>query len=104
MTLEQRMARAERILKMFVTTGRNYRKEFREKVEILINAQIATEDQIKRTDEQIKKNSEQIEALTASQAKTEQALDRLAASQARTEDTLDRFLKGLSKGRNGSSD
>lgn len=67
-----------------------------EKINILINAQIATEDQIKKTDQQI-------EALTASQAKTEQALDHLAVSQAKTEQALERFLNGLSKGRNGNS-
>lgn len=121
MTLEQRIARAERVLKMFVRRGRGYRKQFREdieilihtqmrdndewrarhramdeKINILINAQIATEDQIKKTDQQI-------EALTASQAKTEQALDHLAVSQAKTEQALERFLNGLSKGRNGNS-
>jgi hypothetical protein len=88
-TLEQRMARAERMLKMFVRRGRKYRKEFRENVNILINAQIATEEQLKRTDEQIKRTDEQIEALVASQAKTDEALRC--------------FIEGLSKGRNGNS-
>src|SRR5688500_20255243 len=85
MTLEQRIARAERMLKMFVRRGRKYRTEFRdsvniliamqmkdnkewrarkremdERIKILINAQIATEEQIKSTDEQIKKTDEQI--------------------------------------------
>ena len=53
-----------------------------EQIKILINAQIATDEQIKKTDEQI-------EALTARQAKTDEALER--------------FLNGLSKGRNGNS-
>ena len=156
MTLERRIARAERVLKMFVRSGRKYRRQFREdvqmlihmqmrdndewrarhramdeKINILINAQIATDEQmkrteeqmkrtdeqIKRTDEQIKRTDERIEALTArqpkidelldqiaaSQAKTEQTLDRVAANQAKTEESLDRFLNGLSKGRNGNS-
>ena len=128
MTPERRIARAERVLKMLARSGRKYRKEFREqinilihtqlrdneewrvrhramdeKITILINAQIATDEQIKKTDEQIKKTDKQIEALTASQAKTEEALDRLAASQAKTDKALERFINGLSKGRNGNS-
>jgi hypothetical protein len=97
MTLEQRIDRAERMLILFVKAGRRNRSEWRkesrqqgEKIDILINAQIATEDQLKRTDEQIKKTDEQIEALTASQAKTDEALRHLIIS--------------LSKGRNGNSE
>lgn len=82
MTLEQRIARAERVLKMLVRRGRKYRHEFREGLNFLINAQIATEDQLKRT-------GEQIERLTASQAKTDEALRR--------------FIDGVNKGRNGRS-
>ena len=126
MTLEQRIARAERMLKTFVRRGRKYRTEFRdsvniliamqmkdnedwrarkremdERIKILINAQIATEEQIKSTDEQIKKTDEQIAALAG---KTEQALDRLSASQAKTEEALRRFINSLNKGRNGNSE
>ena len=79
-TLEQRIARAERVLKMFGRKGRKYRTEFRESVNILVNAQIATEDQLKRTGEQIKRTDEQLEALTASQAKTDEALRRFINS------------------------
>ena len=114
MELEQRIVRAERLLKMFARSGRKYRNEFRqslnaliamqmqdheewrarhqamdEKINILINAQITTDEQMKKTDERI-------EAL---QAKTEQSLDRLAASQAKTDEALQRFLNGLSNGR-----
>ena len=102
-TLEQRIAQAERILKMFVIKGRKYRKEFRESVNILINAQIATEDQLKRTGEQIKRTDEQLGALTASQVRTDEAIGRLTASQAKTEASLDRFINSLAKGRNGNS-
>ena len=94
MTLEQRIARAERLLKMFLRRGRKYRNEFRESFKMLVNAQIATEDQIKRTDKQI-------EALGVSQAKTEQTLDRLAATQAlshaRLDETLDRLAASQAK-------
>lgn len=79
---------------MFARRGRKYRTEFRENINILINCQIDTNEQLKKTDEQI-------EALAA---KTEQALDRLAASQAKTDEALRRFINSLNKNRNGSSE
>ena len=124
MTFERRLARAERVLKMFLRRGRQYRNEFRarhgdtdEKIDILINCQIdtneqlrrtdeqlkKTDEQLRRTDEQIKKTDEQIAALAAGQAKTEKTMERLAASQAKTEASLDRFINSLAKGRNGNS-
>jgi hypothetical protein len=135
MTLERRIARAERVLKMFVRSGRKYRRQFREnvqmlihmqmrdndewrarhramdeKINILINAQIATDEQMKRTDEQIEaltarqaKTDESLDRSAASQAKTDETLDRLAVSQAKTDQTLERFINSLSKGRNGNS-
>jgi hypothetical protein len=47
MTPEQRLDRAERIIIMMAKAGRRARSEWREKVNILINAQIETEDQIR---------------------------------------------------------
>lgn len=106
-TLEQRIAQAERLLKVFVRRGRKYRTEFREQIEILIHTQMRDNDEWRArhramdekinilinaqiaTDEQLKRTDQQIEALTASHAKTEEALER--------------FLNGLSKGRNGNS-
>ena len=96
MTLLQRIVRAERMLKMFARRGRKYRNEFRENLNILINAQIATEDQLKRTGEQINKTDEQIK-------KTGEQISALTASQAKTDEALRRFIDGLSKGRNGRS-
>ena len=100
MTLEKRMQRAERMLIMFANSGRRYRAEFRaehremnEKINILINAQIATDEQIKRTDEQIEK-------LTA---RTNQQIEKLTANQAKTDEALRRFLNSLKKGRNGAN-
>ena len=108
MTLERRIARAERVLKMFVRKGRKYRTEFRDNFRMLVNAQIATEDQLKRTDEQIKRTDEQIkrtdEQLESFASKTEQALDRLAAGQAKTDEALRRFINSLNKSRNGNSE
>ena len=115
MTPEQRIDRAERMLILFVKAGRRGRSEWRkessdqaEKIDSLINAQIATEDQLKRTDEQIKRTDEQIkktgEQIAAFTARTDVALDRLAASQAKTEETLQRFINSLNKSRNGNSE
>lgn len=88
MTPEQRIARAERMLTMFVRAGRRYRTVFRaqhremnEKINILINTQIETSELLKGTDQQI-------QSLTASQVKTDDALRRL--------------IDSLSKGRNGN--
>ena len=96
MTLEQRIARAERVLKMFLRRGRKYRKEFRESVNIVINAQIATEDQLKRTGQQIKETGQQIK-------KTGEQIEALTASQARTDEALRRFIDSIRKGQNGNS-
>lgn len=93
MTLEQRIARAERMIAELARLGRRARAELRaehremnEKINILIYTQIETGEQIKtlafKTDEQIK-------ALGVSQAKTDEALRR--------------FIDSLRNGRNGIS-
>ena len=92
MTLEQRIKRAETLLKMFLRRGRKYRNEFRENFKMLVNAQIATEDQIKRTYQQIESFA----------VETKQALDRLAAGQAKTDEALRRFINSVNKSRNGN--
>lgn len=103
MTLEQRIARAERVLKMFLRRGRKYRKEFRESVNIVINAQIATEDQLKRTGQQIKETGQQIKETGEQIKKTGEQIEALTASQARTDEALRRFIDSVRKGQNGNS-
>jgi hypothetical protein len=80
MTPEQRLYRAERILLGLIKAGRRARTQFRaehreinEKINILIDTQIDTSEQLKKT-------GEQIESLTASQAKTDESLRRLINS------------------------
>ena len=127
MTLEQRVARAERMLILFVKAGRRSRSEWRkesraqgDKIDILIDTQMRYSEEWRArhremdekinilinaqiaTEDQLKRTDEQIQVLTASQVKTDEALDRLVASQAKTEDALQRFLNGVSKGRNGN--
>lgn len=73
---EQRLDRVERILGLFVEEGRRWRvrsREQDEKINILIQTQMET--------------SEQINKLTASQKRTDQALRA--------------FIKSLGKNRNG---
>lgn len=73
MTPEERLKRAERMIVMLATAGRRARQEWGEKVNILINAQIAVEDQIKS----------------------------LAESQKLTDQTLRTFIDSLHKRGNG---
>ena len=87
MTPDQRLDRTERILTLFVRAGRRARSEWREqsraqdeKINILIQTQIET--------------TEQIKALAAGQAD-------LARSQKLTDQALRAFINSLRKGRNG---
>ena len=115
MTLERRIARAERVLKMFVRSGRKYRRQFREdvqmlihmqmrdndewrarhramdeKINILINAQIATDEQMKRTDEQMKRTDEQIK-------RTDERIEALTARQPKIDELLDQIAASQAK-------
>lgn len=100
MTPEQRLDRVERILVLFVTAGRRVRGEYRqqsreqdEKINILIQTQMETEEIMKR-----------------SRAETEEILKRLAVSQTelaesqkRTDKALRAFITSHRKGENGLS-
>ena len=109
------MRRVERVLKMFARQGRKYRSDFRtrhremdEKIDILINTQIDTNEQLNRTDKQLEafatKTEQALDRLAASQVKTDEALDRLAASQVKTDEALRRFINSLNNNRNGHSE
>ena len=75
MTPEQRLDRAERILLLTIRAGRRARKEWNEKVNILINAQIETEE----------------------------AMRELATEQKLTKQALRNFIDSSRKNRNGKS-
>jgi len=125
MTPEERFERVERILGYFVREGRRWRvrkREQDEKINILIQAQMETTEQINKTTQQINKltaeTNEQINKLTA---ETTEQISKLAAdtaashaihneemadlrrSQQLTDKTLRAFIDSLRKGRNGSS-
>jgi len=89
MTPEQRLDRAERLMTLLIRAGRRARHEWGEKVNILIDAQIATEQQLRETHQQIKETDQQIKE-TDKQVKT-------------LSKELRSFVKNLGKGRNGSS-
>jgi len=131
MTPEQRLDRVERILTLFVNAGRRVRGEYRhqsrehdEKINILIQTQMDTEEIMKRlavsqaeteaTMKHLAVSQAETEAtmkhLAVSQAETEATMKRLAASQAElsesqklTDQALRRFIDGLHEGRNGKS-
>ena len=89
MTPEQRLDRVERILTLFVSAGRRAREKSREqddKINILIQGQIETTEQIKRL-----------------AANTDKQIAELRRSQKLTQQTLRAFINSLRKGRNGKS-
>jgi len=70
MTPEQRLDRLERIAKLFATAGLRARSQFREQLDILMDAQMRNELRFER-------NEERFERLVESQMHTNQRLDAL---------------------------
>lgn len=117
MTPEQRLKRVERVLGHFANEGRRWRvrrREQDEKINILIQCQRETTEQInktnkqlKKTDEQQKKTDEQIKKFTAevaaSHAIHEKEMAELRRSQKLTDKALRTFIDSMRKGRNGNS-
>ena len=115
MTPEQRLDRLESVVKLMIKAGLRARKQSRdqdEKINILINSQMETTEQISRfgarTEESIAglvagqaRTDEALAGLAAGQARTDDALASLAAGQARTDDALRAFINSLRRGRNG---
>jgi hypothetical protein len=105
MTPEQRLKRVERILGRLATRGRKTRSDFRDKINILIDAQIRNEEVWLRhkeawraeshaINEQIKATDEQIKNVALAQAE-------LTKSQKLTDRALRDFINSLRKSRNG---
>jgi septal ring factor EnvC (AmiA/AmiB activator) len=87
MTPEERLNRVERILGLFVEEGRRWRvrsREQDEKINMLIQAQMETSEQINR-----------------SSVNHEREMADLRRSQIATNEALRAFIKSLSKNRNG---
>jgi hypothetical protein len=87
MTDEQRLDRLERIVKLMIKAGPRARKQARaqnEKINILIDSQIKSEDRLKQDEERLgalsAKTDERFAALAAAQASTQEQLKSLAAT------------------------
>jgi len=111
MTPEQRLDRVERILGYFVREGRRWRvrsREQDEKINILIQSQMETTEQINKftagTTEQINKTTEQINKLAVGHALHEEEMADLRREQKLTQESLRAFIDSLRKGRNGKSE
>ena len=83
MTPEQRLDRLERIMKLVVRAGLRERKETREKINALIDAQMRTEEVMAR--------------LSQKQERTDEVMARLAQSQANTDEKLNSFISTVEK-------
>ena len=114
MTPEQRLDRAEYILLRMAKSGREARSEFRQKINILIDAQIRHEAAWRAESEAI---NEQLKVLagaqseltvaqselTVAQSELAVAQAELAKSQKLTDRALRAFINSLRKGGNGNS-
>ena len=92
MTPEQRLDRVERILGYFVREGRRWRvrsREQNEKINILIQFQMET--------------TEQINKLGAGHAIHEREMAEIRREQKLTQQALRAFINSLRKGRNGNT-
>ena len=105
MTPEQRLKRVERILGRLAKRGRVARSEFREKINILIDAQIRSEEARLRHDEAWRAESrainEQIKATDKQITNVALAQIELTKSQKLTDRALRDFINSLRKGQNG---
>lgn len=107
MTPEQRLDRVERILGYFVKEGRRWRvrsREQDEKINILIQAQMETTEQINKLTTE---TNQQINKLTADIATGhslhEKEMAELRKAQKLTHQELQALIRSLHKGRNGNS-
>ena len=110
MNSDERIARLERVSKLFARAGRRERRRIRtveekvmtaeEKIDIIIDFQIATEERFAR-------NEERFAELAQAQAQTDRRIDKrfeeLAEAQAQTEKRLNAFIEAIERDRNGHS-
>lgn len=106
MTNEERLDRLERIAKLFVSAGRaerRNRKHLDEKIDILIDFQMANEERFAKNEERFAKLTETVTRLVEAQTRTEARIDDLAHAQTRTEERLESFIAAVERDRNGNS-
>lgn len=107
MTPEQRLDRVDRILGRIATAGRKYRSEFRQNINMLVNMHMQNEEHWRAQSDEL---NEKINILIDRQMETTEQIKGLAAGQAKleesqklTERTLRAFIDSLRKGGNGNS-
>ncbi|HVF43084.1 MAG TPA: hypothetical protein VM936_08740 [Pyrinomonadaceae bacterium] len=88
MTPERRLDRLESIVKLMIKAGRRERKETREKINALIDAQMRTEEVLTRFG---RRTDDDMARLASAQENTQEAL-------AHTQDTLARFASRTDEG------
>jgi methyl-accepting chemotaxis protein len=96
MTPEQRLDRVERILGYFVREGRRWRvrkREQDEKINILIQFQMETTDQINKTSELINKTAERVDKVTEQVNKTAEHVDKVTEQVNKTAEHVDKVTK-----------
>ena len=100
MTPEHRLDRAERVLMLIIKAGYRARQQSRaqdEKINILIDSQIKTDEQIKS----LREGQAELQlSMREGQSRLEKVMAELAEEHKATERSLKAFLDGL-KGRNG---
>ena len=107
MTPEQRLDRVENILRSCIKAGRDARSEFRQKINILINTHMQNEEHWRAQSDAL---NEKINILIDKQIATTEQISSLAVGQAElkesqklTERSLRAFIDSLRKSGNGNS-
>ena len=107
MTPEQRLDRVERVLGRMALAGRKYRSEFRQNINMLISTHMQNEEHWRAQSDEL---NEKINILIQAQMETTDQIKGLAAghgkleeSQRLTDQSLRAFIDGLRKGGNGNS-
>jgi hypothetical protein len=126
MNSEQRLDRLERILMLMVRSGARVRREQNEKINIIIDAQIANEDRFATLAEDLNRSHDELterigqshnelterigqshneltERIGQSHDELSQLLAELAQAQIRTETRLDSLIEAINRDRNGNS-
>jgi len=93
MTPEQRLDRTERLLMLMARAGRRARREWNEKVNILISAHIAVEESLIAAGKKIDEAGVEIKGLAVGQARLGKEMAELAESQKLTQQAFRAYLK-----------
>ena len=111
MTPEARLARLERIARLLVKAGLRYRYDLREigdKLNIVVNTQIRSEELSSQNQVRLTKLAERTDRkfaeLAVFQKRTDEKFAELAAFQKRTEESLAELIKIVLRGSNGNAD